>query len=167
MEKDKEVLLPKNVTRYKAPMDGTISDLFADEGMTVDVKLHVTSKTLHGTIKRIAQEATVSGDVAYYEAEISVPQDGSLVMGLTCEVSALRDKAENATCVPVNAIQYDEDGKPFVYCYDRNNEVVTQSVLLGITSGSYILHGRDVIKLNENELAQVRSREVGFVFQAF
>ena len=35
------------------------------------------------------------------------------------------------------------------------------------TSGSYILHGRDVSKLNEDELAQVRSREVGFVFQSF
>ena len=173
VEKDKEVLIPKGGTRYKAPMDGTISDLYVDEGkdytigdqlfrvadyanpvlkikvdeydvsalakgMTVDVKVHATGKTLHGTIKRIAQEATVSGDVAYYEAEITVPQDGSLVMGLTCEVSVLRDKAENATCVPVNAIQYDEDGKPFVYCYDRNNEVVTQSVLLGITNGTYV-----------------------------
>ena len=35
------------------------------------------------------------------------------------------------------------------------------------TSGSYTLHGRDVSKLNEDELAQVRSREVGFVFQSF
>ena len=35
------------------------------------------------------------------------------------------------------------------------------------TSGSYSLHGRDVSRLDEEELAQVRSREIGFVFQSF
>ncbi|MGN1019449.1 MAG: ABC transporter ATP-binding protein [Aristaeellaceae bacterium] len=35
------------------------------------------------------------------------------------------------------------------------------------TEGKYILHGRDVSRLDEAELAQVRSREIGFVFQSF
>lgn len=35
------------------------------------------------------------------------------------------------------------------------------------TSGAYVLHGRDVQGLSENELALVRSREIGFVFQSF
>ena len=35
------------------------------------------------------------------------------------------------------------------------------------TSGTYALDGRDVGGLNEDELAQVRSREVGFIFQSF
>ncbi len=35
------------------------------------------------------------------------------------------------------------------------------------TSGTYVLHGRDVEGLSENELALVRSREIGFVFQSF
>ena len=35
------------------------------------------------------------------------------------------------------------------------------------TAGSYILHGRDVGVLDEDELAQVRSREIGFIFQSF
>ena len=33
--------------------------------------------------------------------------------------------------------------------------------------GTYALHGRDVQDLDESELAQVRSREIGFVFQSF
>ena len=33
--------------------------------------------------------------------------------------------------------------------------------------GTYTLHGRDVQGLDESELAQVRSREIGFVFQSF
>ncbi len=35
------------------------------------------------------------------------------------------------------------------------------------TSGSYMLNGVDVSKMEENDLAAVRSREIGFVFQSF
>ena len=35
------------------------------------------------------------------------------------------------------------------------------------TSGQYVLHGRDVKGLNESELAKVRSKEIGFIFQSF
>lgn len=35
------------------------------------------------------------------------------------------------------------------------------------TYGQYFLNGKDVSKMNENELAEVRNKEVGFVFQTF
>ena len=35
------------------------------------------------------------------------------------------------------------------------------------TSGSYFLNGKDVSKLVDNELAEIRNREIGFVFQTF
>jgi putative ABC transport system ATP-binding protein len=35
------------------------------------------------------------------------------------------------------------------------------------TEGSYTLNGRDVSGMNDIELAQVRNREIGFVFQSF
>ena len=35
------------------------------------------------------------------------------------------------------------------------------------TSGEYILHGRDVSKLDENTLSDVRCKEIGFIFQSF
>ena len=35
------------------------------------------------------------------------------------------------------------------------------------TSGSYMLHGRDVSKMSDNELSDIRNREIGFVFQGF
>ncbi|HEY9124060.1 MAG TPA: ABC transporter ATP-binding protein [Bacteroidales bacterium] len=35
------------------------------------------------------------------------------------------------------------------------------------TSGDYILNGTSVSKLNDNELATIRNREIGFVFQTF
>ena len=35
------------------------------------------------------------------------------------------------------------------------------------TTGSYMLNGRDTAQLGEVELARVRNREIGFVFQSF
>ena len=35
------------------------------------------------------------------------------------------------------------------------------------TSGTYILHGRTIRDLSEKELARIRSREIGFIFQQF
>ncbi len=36
-----------------------------------------------------------------------------------------------------------------------------------LTSGQYLFKGKDVSVLNDDELADIRNREVGFVFQAF
>lgn len=35
------------------------------------------------------------------------------------------------------------------------------------TSGSYILNGADVSKMTDDELAEIRNKEIGFVFQTF
>ena len=35
------------------------------------------------------------------------------------------------------------------------------------SSGSYLLNNRDVSQLNQDELAEIRNREVGFIFQSF
>ncbi|MEI6885537.1 MAG: ABC transporter ATP-binding protein [Bacteroidota bacterium] len=35
------------------------------------------------------------------------------------------------------------------------------------TSGSYMLNGHDVSKMDDNNLAEIRNREIGFVFQTF
>lgn len=35
------------------------------------------------------------------------------------------------------------------------------------TSGVYMLHGQDVSSLNDDELSDIRNREIGFIFQGF
>src|SRR5512133_3028198 len=35
------------------------------------------------------------------------------------------------------------------------------------TKGSYLLNGKQVSQMNDNELARIRNEEIGFVFQTF
>lgn len=35
------------------------------------------------------------------------------------------------------------------------------------TSGKYVLNGKDVSRMDDNELAEIRNKEIGFVFQTF
>lgn len=35
------------------------------------------------------------------------------------------------------------------------------------TSGQYFLNGKDVSKMNDNHLAEIRNKEIGFIFQVF
>ena len=35
------------------------------------------------------------------------------------------------------------------------------------TSGTYVLNGNDVSSLSDDELAEIRNKEIGFVFQTF
>ena len=159
----------------RAPMDGTLSNLYVEEGdevtmgqqllrvadysnpqivfnvdeydrpalsvgQTADVTVLSTGKVLTGTITRIAQEATVSGDMAYYEVTMTV----------------LYQSVKNVTTVSIDAIQYDSDGKPFVYCYDRKDDIVQQRVTLGINNGS-IVEIVDGIRTGEAVLIPVKN----------
>lgn len=108
------------------------------KGMAVSVNVLSTGAVVEGEITRIAQEATVSGDLAYYETEIELEQDGTLAMGLTVEVLVPRQNVHNATTVSMNAIQYDENDEPFIYVYDSNNKVTMQPVTLGINNGTIV-----------------------------
>lgn len=36
-----------------------------------------------------------------------------------------------------------------------------------LTDGKYVLNGNDVSKMNDNDLAEIRNKEIGFVFQQF
>lgn len=128
-------------------------------GQSAEVTVLSTGAVLTGSITRIAQEATVSGDLAYYEVTLSLPQDPALAMGLSCEIRTLYQSVQNAVCVSIEAIQYDEDGKPFVYCYDRHDEIVEQRVTLGINNGT-IVEIVDGLRTGETVLLPSRSRMV-------
>lgn len=108
-------------------------------GMPVDVYIHPLEKTVEGSIREISLEATVTDNISFYEALVDVQQDGTLRMGMSCEVTLLKDFSENATAVPIEAIQFDEYLEPYVYVYGKSkNEVIKSPIKLGINDGNSV-----------------------------
>lgn len=173
VEKNDEIVRYESGTVVRAPMAGTISDLYLEEGdefmpgtplfriadysepvinfrvdeydvhalrkgMRVKVRVLATGQELDAEITRVSQEATVVGDLAFYAVRVLLPQDGSLPMGVTCEIIVPRESAQDVVTVSISAIQYDDDGKPFVYTYDRYDEIVEQTVVLGVNDGTVV-----------------------------
>ena len=173
VEKDQVLFKSKSGGEYKAPMAGTVTDIYYEEddgytagaeilriadyahpqirikvdeydvsalkpGMAVDVYVQALDQTLTGMVEKISREATVAASVAYYEALVSVPQDGSLYMGMTCEVTLLRDQAKDVPTLPIDLLKFNEAGEPYVLCRNRNGEVEAQYLTLGINNGTYV-----------------------------
>lgn len=120
-------------------------------GQEVEVTVHALGTTLKGTVQEIDREAQVEGSIAYYNAKVAVPQDGTLRMGMSAEVTAVKDAAKMATTISLTAVQYGQDNQPYVYCYSRGDEIVRQSVTLGINNGS-VVQVLDGIKAGETVL---------------
>lgn len=108
------------------------------KGEAAEVHVLATGDVLSGRITHIDREATVAGSLAYYDVTVEVRPNKELPMGLSCEVLLPRENAHNVTTVSMNAIQYDDNGKPYVYCYSRGDEIVKQTVILGINDGNIV-----------------------------
>ena len=121
------------------------------KGMEVTVRVLSTGKELKAEITRVSQEATVAGDLAFYAVRAELPQDGTLPMGVTCEIIVPRQSVRKATTISMSAVQYDDDGKPFVYCYDRNDKIIEQSVEVGVNDG-HIVEIKEGIRSGETVL---------------
>ncbi len=108
-------------------------------GMPVTVYVHPLKKEVEGIISEISLEATVTDNISFYEALVDVVQDGSLRMGMSCEVTMLKDQVFNAAALPIEAVQYDQDFKPYINTYGNNqNDVVQLPITLGINDGTYV-----------------------------
>ncbi len=107
-------------------------------GMECTVRILATGQEMTGTVSRIAVEGTVVGNLAYYDVELALPQDDTVRIGMSCEIIVPRERAKNAVTVSMDAIQYDENGKPFVYRSDREGNLTHTTVFLGINDGQRI-----------------------------
>lgn len=72
----------------------------------------------------------------------------------------------------LDGVSFDIDGGEFVAIMGPSGSGKSTTMnMLGCldspTSGSYVLDGRDVSRLSSDELAEVRNKKLGFIFQGF
>jgi macrolide-specific efflux system membrane fusion protein len=70
----------------------------------------------------------------YYNALLDVPNpDNALRISMTAQVNLLRDSAQDALLVPVQATKKDADGKTYVEIPDQDNQPVKRIITTGIS----------------------------------
>lgn len=106
-------------------------------GEKVTVYIQALDKTVDGVIEKVDREATITGNVAYYGAKVSIAQE-NIPMGMTCEVSVPKQSAYGVPAITLKSVKFDENNKPFVYMYDRRNEVIAEYVTLGVSNGTTV-----------------------------
>lgn len=120
---------------------GEYDILGVTEGDSVIVSIDALEATYDGTITKIAKDATVSGGVSYFEAEVEIEADEIVRSGMSAEVKLIIDDVKQVVSVPSAAVQTDSDGNYFVYIKDttdsKSASPVQKPVSIGVTDGSY------------------------------
>ena len=84
-------------------------------GTPADIAVLAIDKTYAGTVTSLDKNGTASGDLSYYTARVDLEEGEGVYPGMQVSAKMLRAQATGAAILKMNAIQFDEYNKPFVY----------------------------------------------------
>lgn len=104
------------------------------EGKEVTCTVDALEKSFDGVVDRISKTAVTQAGISYYEADVIIPSDGTLLEGMSVEVKALNKNVENAVTISMKALQFDNENKPFVYTKEKG-KLTQKYVTIGANDG--------------------------------
>ena len=109
------------------------------EGKQADVTINALGKSIDGTIKSIAYTALTVGGVSFFPADVTIEADSTIRVGMSAEVRILNQQALGAPSLPMNAIRFDADNKPYVQVYGPDGKKVEQKYIeVGMNDGNFV-----------------------------
>lgn len=127
------------------------------EGEEVIVRIDALGKEYKGIISKISKsvikKAGVSlNQISYYNADVEIEDSFDLYAGMSVEVKALNQRADDAVTISMKALQFDNENMPYVYYINESGEIATKYVEIGINDGITV---QITEGLNENDVIQV------------
>ncbi len=107
-------------------------------GKEVICTVDALGKDLTGTVTKISRQATETNGISYFTADVALPQDDLLLEGMSVEVKALNQNAENVVTISMRALQFDNENQPFVYYADEKGNIQQKPVTVGINDGTTV-----------------------------
>ena len=104
-------------------------------GNDAAVTVNALEKELTGKVSDLSKKATTANGISYFTADITLPEDQTLLEGMSVEVKVLNQSVENATTISMKALQFDYENNPYVYCLDEKGKMVQRPVQVGINDG--------------------------------
>lgn len=94
----------------------------------------LTGKTFTGKVVRIAQEGSVSSNVAYYWVVIEITDWEGLKVGMTTSLEIVVDESDDTLLVPINAVHVSQ-GQKYVLLADTTETSTSTNNASAATSG--------------------------------
>lgn len=104
-------------------------------GSAVSVTVLATDMAFDTAISAINKNGTASGDLSYYTATAPMGAIEGAYPGMQVSAQVLRDQVAGAALLRVEAVQFDERNKPFVYMASGQDEPVAVPVTVGASDG--------------------------------
>lgn len=119
-------------------------------GKTATVTIDALGLVYEATVEHISKQSqssvsgmtasSSSGEVNYYEAKLSAPEDERILPGMKVDVRILNERAEDVLLLSMEALQFDAYNKPYVLMAggERASDVVEVPVEVGIQDGTTV-----------------------------
>jgi HlyD family secretion protein len=104
-------------------------------GQPVTINVDSIGRSIPGTVSEISREAKNENGVAYFTAIVDFTGDSQVRIGMNAEVIAIKQQADNALTVPVDAIMFDGNNNPYVMVKKDAKTTENRQVTTGITDG--------------------------------
>lgn len=108
------------------------------KGMETTVKIGALDKELKGKITDISKEGQVMNGVTFFLATIDLEKDESLKVGMSAEVKLVSKQVLGAVTLPIKAIQFDDDNKPYIFKENADGKAVRGEIETGINDGTIV-----------------------------
>ena len=122
--------------RLEAELDVDEYDVKAvTPGTPVSVTILATDEQIDGQVSALNKNGTASGDLSYYTVTVPVSGLEGAYPGMQVSAKVLREHAEGAVLLRLDAVQFDEYNKPFVYMASGEDEPAKVPVTVGMSDG--------------------------------
>ena len=103
-------------------------------GSAVSVTILATDEQLESAVSAIDKNGTASGDLSYYTATVPIGDAQDAYPGMQVSAKMLRDQVLGGTLLRLDAVQFDEYNRPYVYV-GTAKEPKRLDVTLGVSDG--------------------------------
>lgn len=121
-------------------------------GAPVTITIDSIGRSVQGTVSEISREAKNENGVAYFTAIVDFQGDAQIRIGMNAEVVIVKERADNAVTIPVDAIQFGTNSETYVLVKSESEKPENRPVATGITDGVNI---QITAGLTENEIVLI------------
>lgn len=133
------------------------------KGKGVVVRVNALEKEFSGKIESISKEGTVLNGVTYFMAVVQLDYDEALKIGMSAEVTLMKDEVKGAITLPMSAIQFNEDNTPYVLMMGSEGAAVKSAITTGIHDGTTV-EITEGVKVGDTVLLEAMEVPGGFGF---